>query len=129
MEHFLRNTCQTITGAPLETRRGLFSTIGMESLRAIQMRRVIQDKLFLASKQLDNNVVYEFGNARNLARHLYSLSQGVDSREVDKEALLEEMTARYSQQIAPPRSSEHLWDGAPDKPSARETVVGNAQVC
>ncbi|KAK2603577.1 hypothetical protein QQS21_004257 [Conoideocrella luteorostrata] len=123
IEGFLQDTYQDIVGAPLQSLDLDFFTAGVDSLRAIQMRRVIQNKLYLASKQLEPNVVYEFGNARKLARHLYSIAQGEDSEELDRTSLMRELIAKYSERVTAPTIQQGLWNGAEGNAGAKETVI------
>ncbi|OTB03018.1 hypothetical protein M426DRAFT_264025 [Hypoxylon sp. CI-4A] len=74
IESFLKETYEQIIGAPLPSLETDFFTVGVDSLKAIQMRRVIQKSIDLKGHQLSRNVVYEHQNAKELARYLNSLS-------------------------------------------------------
>ncbi|KAI2635716.1 acetyl-CoA synthetase-like protein [Hypomontagnella submonticulosa] len=76
IEAFLKDTYEQIIGAPLASVETDFFTAGVDSLKAIQMRRIIQKTLDLRGHQLSRNVVYERRNPKELARYLYSLSSG-----------------------------------------------------
>lgn len=76
IESFLKDTYEQIMGAPLASIETDFFTAGVDSLKAIQMRRIIQKTLDLRGHQLSRNIVYERRNPKELARYLYSLGHG-----------------------------------------------------
>lgn len=77
-QKFILDTYERVTGAHLSSIDTDFFSAGVDSLKAIQIRRVIQDTLYLHGKILETNVVYNCRNVRGLAHHLSSLSQGRD---------------------------------------------------
>ncbi|KAI0004734.1 acetyl-CoA synthetase-like protein [Xylariaceae sp. FL0662B] len=102
IEEFLKATYQDVLGAPLEHLDSDFFTAGIDSLKAIQMRRIIQRTLNLGGKQLSSNIVYECGNAKILAKYLFSLGQhledtGEESGEnADEVSAMEKLIQKYS---------------------------------
>lgn len=63
-------------GVQLASVESDFYSSGVDSLKAIQMRWLIQKSLDTKGNTLSSNVVYEHGNARGLAKHLFALSMG-----------------------------------------------------
>ncbi|KAI0526483.1 putative NRPS-like enzyme [Xylaria bambusicola] len=53
-----------------------FFAAGVDSLRAAQVRRLLQQELDLDGHSLPTNVVYDAGNVANLAARLYSMRTG-----------------------------------------------------
>ena len=96
IETFLKATYEDIIGTTLESMDTDFFTAGVDSLRAIQLRRVIQKTLDLKGKKLGSNVVYEHGNVKTLARYLFSLGQGGNGESEDKTQLMKELIHKYS---------------------------------
>lgn len=80
IEHFIGDIYSQVIGAPLLSFETDFFTAGVDSLKAIQMRRNIQKTLDLKGHQLSRNVVYEYRNPKELARYLYSVSSGEDTK-------------------------------------------------
>ncbi|KAF2644124.1 acetyl-CoA synthetase-like protein [Massarina eburnea CBS 473.64] len=76
IETFLKQTFEDIIGASLPSVETDFFTAGVDSLKAIQMRRVIQKTLDLGDHKLSPNVVYEHQNPKKLAAYLHSLCNG-----------------------------------------------------
>lgn len=96
IETFLKDTYNCIVGSSLESLDTDFFTAGIDSLKAIQMRRIIQQTLDLNGKQLSSNVVYEQGNAKKLAKHLSALGQGRNVEEEDRIPLMKTLITEYS---------------------------------
>ncbi|EME44159.1 NRPS-like protein [Dothistroma septosporum NZE10] len=73
---------------------------GVDSLQTTRMWRTIKRELDLGSggQQLSQNIVFERGTIRQLARHLYNLRTGevVQSDAEDEIAIMQEMIERYS---------------------------------
>lgn len=95
---FLKDTYKDVVGCTLESLDTDLFNAGVDSLKAIQMRRIIQKTLDLGGKPLSSNVIYEHGNFENLAKYLFSLSpEGHDlSGSEDKTLLMEELIQKYS---------------------------------
>ncbi|TAQ86891.1 hypothetical protein B7494_g4802 [Chlorociboria aeruginascens] len=96
IEEFLKATYEDIVNGPLESLDTDFFNAGIDSLRAIQMRRIIQKTLDLKGKQLGSNIVYERGSVRTLASYLYSVSQGGNGEDVDRTPLMKSLIQKYS---------------------------------
>ncbi|KAI1331296.1 acetyl-CoA synthetase-like protein [Xylariaceae sp. FL0255] len=53
-----------------------FFAAGVDSLRAAQLRRLLQENLDLGGYSLPTNAIYDAGNVKNLAARLYNLRTG-----------------------------------------------------
>ncbi|KAK5632877.1 hypothetical protein RRF57_008591 [Xylaria bambusicola] len=96
LELFLKKTYEEVMGVKLDSVDADFFNAGIDSLNAIQMRRMIQKTLYLGGHQLSNNVIYEKGNIKLLAAHLYRLAQGLGDEEEDKTPVMRELIDKYS---------------------------------
>jgi acyl-CoA synthetase (AMP-forming)/AMP-acid ligase II len=76
IEQFLKQVFEDIIGSEIPSTETDFFSVGVDSLRAIQMRRVIQKTLDLGGRELGPNVVYEHQNPKKLAQYLHSLCNG-----------------------------------------------------
>ncbi|KAI0466492.1 hypothetical protein F4859DRAFT_526594 [Xylaria cf. heliscus] len=97
IREFILNTHERITGSHLDSIETDFFFAGVDSLKAIQIRRVIQDTLYLGGKTLDTNVVYNYRNVRGLADYLLSLSQDRDIADEGVQSSMERLIGRFSQ--------------------------------
>lgn len=73
-----------------------FFSVGLDSQKAIQMSRLIQRNLDIKGRNLSPNIVYEKGNARELAKYFVALSKGHDVRQGDELGLVRLLIDRYS---------------------------------
>ncbi len=96
LEDYLMMTFRDTIGIPLKSLETDFFTAGVDSLKAIQARRIIQKTLELNGNQLSPNIVYESANAKQLARHLYALGKGKEVQQVDKTSLMRQLITKYS---------------------------------
>ncbi|KAH8650872.1 hypothetical protein BGZ60DRAFT_462084 [Tricladium varicosporioides] len=96
MVDFIMTTFRETIGVPLDSPDVDFFAAGIDSLKAIQMRRIIVKTLELNGKQLTPNVVYENGNPRQLAKYLHALGKGEDGDEEGEASLMKEMVDKYS---------------------------------
>ncbi|EEA26739.1 hypothetical protein EYB25_002224 [Talaromyces marneffei] len=104
IEEFLKSTYEDISGVTLESVDTDFFTAGVDSLKAIQMRRIIQKTLDLNKQRLSSNVIYDQGNVKKLARYLFTLGQGdingdgahMNGEEQDTPSLMSELITKYS---------------------------------
>ena len=98
IESFLKDTYQDVVGTTLESLDTDLYNAGVDSLKAIQMRRIIQRTLDLGGKQLSSNIIYEHGNFETLAKYLFSLSPGGQdlSGTEDKTQLMKGLIQKYS---------------------------------
>ncbi|KAI9716320.1 MAG: putative NRPS-like protein biosynthetic cluster [Candelaria pacifica] len=98
IESFLKDTYKDVAGTTLESLDTDLFNAGVDSLIAIQMRRIIQKTLDLSGKQLSSNIIYEHGNLATLAKYLFSLSPGghdLNGNE-DKTQVMKELIQKYS---------------------------------
>ena len=96
LENYVMNSFRDIIGVPLESLETDFFTAGVDSLKAIQMRRMIEKNIDLDSKTLSPNVVYERGNAKELARYLFALREGEKLQQRDECSLMRQLIGKYS---------------------------------
>lgn len=98
IELFLKDTYKDVVGTTLESLETDLFNAGVDSLKAIQMRHIIQKTLDLSGKQLSSNVIYEHGNLETLAKYLFSLSPGGHdlSGNEDKTLLMKGLIQKYS---------------------------------
>ncbi|TGJ85315.1 hypothetical protein E0Z10_g3446 [Xylaria hypoxylon] len=78
-----------------------FFSAGIDSLRAAQLRRLLQKELDLGRHSLPTNAVYDAGNVTKLAGVLYSMRTGEQlqnghSNEKSETAKMEELISEYS---------------------------------
>ena len=98
IESFLKDTYKDVVGTTLESLDTDLFNAGVDSLKAIQMRRIIQKTLHLNGNHLSSNVIYEYGNFEILAKYLFSLSPGgYDlSGNEDKTLMMKDLIQKYS---------------------------------
>ncbi|KAI5860470.1 hypothetical protein GGS23DRAFT_613703 [Durotheca rogersii] len=96
LEEVICAAYKTVTGTTLDSVEVDFYSAGIDSLRAIQIRRIFQETLYLNGKQLGTNVVYDYRNAKGLAQYLFSLSQGGDVSQNDSQSLVKQFIDKYS---------------------------------
>ncbi|KAI9790851.1 MAG: hypothetical protein M1835_000701 [Candelina submexicana] len=98
IESFLKDTYKDVVGTTLESLDIDLFNAGVDSLKAIQMRRIIQKTLDLSGKQLSSNIIYEKGNFKTLAKYLFSLSPGGHnlSENEHKTLLMKELIQKFS---------------------------------
>ncbi|EPE06928.1 nrps-like enzyme [Ophiostoma piceae UAMH 11346] len=76
---FIIDVFKTQTGIELPTAQSDFFASGVDSLRAIQARRIFQETLGFGGFKLPTNVVYDSRNAANLAHFFHGLLQGTNA--------------------------------------------------
>lgn len=96
LEECLGTIFQDIVGAPVQSLETDFFTAGVDSLKAIQMRRIIQKTIALNGYTLPQNIVYNKGNIKRLAGYLHSLVNEREAAEDDEQANMTDMIERYS---------------------------------
>jgi hypothetical protein len=96
MEAFLKQAYVDIVGAELPSLDIDFFQSGIDSLKSIQMRRIIQKTLDLGGHELSSNVVYNYHNMKELARYLKSLSTGENMQVDDDTVIMEHLIADHS---------------------------------
>jgi hypothetical protein len=73
-----------------------FFESGMDSLQAITARGIMMRELDLGSKNLGQNVVFEYPNFPALAEHLYSVRTGEESNQTDEIEVMRQLIQKYS---------------------------------
>ena len=101
-----------------------FYSSGVDSLKAIQMRRLIQKTIDTKGNSLSTNVVYEHGNAKGLAKYLFALSTGHGAQMTDSIALMREMIGKYSAFPQHVYTHNFIYDRASRSP--RHSVVSQS---
>ena len=98
IESFLKDTYKDVAGTTLESLDIDLFNAGIDSLKAIQMRRIIQKTLDLNGNHLSSNIIYEYGNFETLAKYLFSLSPGGHdiSGNEDKTLVMKGLIQKYS---------------------------------
>ena len=98
IESFLKDTYKDVVGTDLESLDIDLFNAGVDSLKAIQIRRIIQKTLNLNGYHLSGNVIYEYGNLANLSKHLFSLGLGGHdlSGNEDKTLVMKALIQKYS---------------------------------
>lgn len=96
MEAWIMTAFRETIGIALPSSETEFFSSGIDSLKAIQMRRLILKTLDLKGPRLSPNIVYEKANAGELARHLFALSQGEDIQLEDESILAQQLIEKYS---------------------------------
>ncbi|KAI4098391.1 MAG: hypothetical protein LQ339_006446 [Xanthoria mediterranea] len=97
IEEWIMTSFRETIGITLPSTEADFFSSGVDSLKAIQMRRLIQKTLDLQGATLSPNVVYEKANPRELARYLFALRHGNDiPQEEDDSTLAQQLIQKYS---------------------------------
>ncbi|KAL2802843.1 hypothetical protein BJX63DRAFT_413709 [Aspergillus granulosus] len=74
-----------------------FFAVGVDSLKAIHLRRLILRNFKIAdSKSLSYNVVFETGNISKLAAHIRAIQEGQTIVEEDQGCAMQDLISRYS---------------------------------
>lgn len=97
LEEFLARRLNEKFGFEL-TPEADFFTSGVNSLQCIQMWNVIRTELALDGKQaaVGQNILYETGNLRDLARHLQALRDGEVVSKEDELKAMRDLVEKYS---------------------------------
>lgn len=96
LEAFVRATYEDTVGEPLASLEADFFAAGIDSLKALHMRRTLQTKIFLGGRRLETNVVYTCGNAKALARYLHTLSTRAQAPATNDPAQMLGLIDKYS---------------------------------
>lgn len=96
LEDYLFTNFWDETNTCLESVETDFFTAGVDSLKAIQMRRIIQKTLQLNGHQLPQNIIYSTGSIKRLARHLHTLATSEKVGDADDLELMQDLIDRYS---------------------------------
>lgn len=95
-QSFLMKLCREDLGAPLSSAKADFFAEGIDSLKAIHLRRLVL-RNFQLEKNVSRNVVYETGNIARLAKHILALQNGeaMTAVETDRE-VMSRLIEKYS---------------------------------
>ena len=96
LENWILTTFRSTIGIALPSPSAEFFSSGVDSLKAIQMRRLVQQTLDLRGATLSPNIIYEKANTRDLALYLFALSQGAEIRQEGDSQLAESLIEKYS---------------------------------
>lgn len=103
LEDFLLTRFRTDLGVPLESAETDVFSAGVDSLQTTRIWNVIKKELDLGEgngDKLSQNVVFERGNVRSLAQHLYNLRSGIDDSESDSDRaeiqIMQHLIEKYS---------------------------------
>ena len=96
LEDYLMTRFRENIGVCLPTVEADFFASGVDSLKAIQMRHIIQKNLSLNGNRLNPNVIYEKCNAKELARYLFALKNGKKVQQGDPSLLMKQLISKYS---------------------------------
>lgn len=98
LEECIQTIFQDTMGFPVESLDTEFFAAGVDSLKAIHIRRIIQKTIALNGHELPQNIVYNTGNVRKLASYLHSLvSQTEAVAEDEEQTSMTRLIERYSQ--------------------------------
>jgi len=100
LEEYVFNVVRDHAGIEVPDYETDFFAAGVDSLRAAQLRRLLQQELDIGGHSLATNVVYDAGNVSKLAGILYSMRTGEKlqnghSNEKSEIAQMEELISEY----------------------------------
>ncbi|KAI0006634.1 acetyl-CoA synthetase-like protein [Xylariaceae sp. FL0662B] len=100
LEQFVLQLVRQQAGVEIRDPEADFFAAGIDSLRAAQIRRLLQRDLDLGGHTLATNVVYDTGNATSLARLLFAMRTGeklenANSNGVDEITKMERLIEKY----------------------------------
>ena len=96
LEEYLVAAFRDTVGVSLPSTDDDFFSCGVDSLKAIQMRQMIQKNLALNGQKLSTNIIYEKRNAKELAQYLFALSKGEEVQQEDQAVVMQDMIDKYS---------------------------------
>ncbi|CAG1966199.1 unnamed protein product [Fusarium graminearum] len=98
LEDYLLEQLKLKCGVELESSDADFFASGVDSLQCIQMWSLIKREIDLGGNQseLGQNVLYETGNVKLLARQLERLRSGAGDETEDQLKIMEDLVAKYS---------------------------------
>lgn len=101
LRHFIRAEVAAVLGLQDDPAQQLsdeqdFFGLGMDSLQTTRLRTAFVKKLDLGGRQLGLNCVFDYPSVSALARHLYALRTGEDSRQISKEDEMQALIKQYS---------------------------------
>ena len=93
----IMNLCQEEIGLPISTADGDFFAKGMDSQKAIHLRRlVLRDFRVPDSKNIGGNIVFETGTVSSLAGYICALQSGKQITHQDETSVMSELIDKYS---------------------------------
>lgn len=96
-QSLLLRLCQSELSLSIPSIDSDFFAVGLDSLKAIQLRRLILQHLKLDKDALNRNIVYETGNVQALAEHICSLQRGQNDTATDSEhSIMSGLIRKYS---------------------------------
>ncbi|KAL8754995.1 MAG: hypothetical protein Q9199_003953 [Rusavskia elegans] len=95
-EEWIMTSFRDIIGIMLLSSQTDFFSSGVDSLKAIQMRRLIQKTSDLQGVTLSPNIVYEKAKARDLALYLFALRRGEEIQQEDDSILAQQLIKKYT---------------------------------
>jgi hypothetical protein len=98
LEQYLLQMFREHLGVQLKDADTDFFAFGIDSLQCIKMCTLIKRDIDLEGRQseLGQNVLYETGNVRSLAKHLDALRSGTSATSKSEHEWMEELIAKYS---------------------------------
>ncbi|KAH8804499.1 hypothetical protein F5884DRAFT_796175 [Xylogone sp. PMI_703] len=98
LEEWLLNKFRNEFNITLETAESDIFAAGADSLQTMRIWGMIKKELDLGGRaaELSQNIVFEKGNARSLAKYLYFLRTSEGDEEVDEVSIMEELIKKYS---------------------------------
>ncbi|KAF7588262.1 hypothetical protein BBP40_005948 [Aspergillus hancockii] len=93
----LMKLCREELGFPISGVNADFFAEGVDSLKAIHLRRLIlRDFRITESKSIIQNIVFETGNVTRLAEHIHAVQSGQDTKVEDEVPLMPCLIDKYS---------------------------------
>ncbi|KAK5125717.1 hypothetical protein LTR85_011991 [Meristemomyces frigidus] len=98
LEAFLLDKFRKALGVPLPDAETDIFSAGVDSLQTTRMWRIIKQNLDLGEKgdSVSQNIVFEKGNVRSLATHLFQLRTGEAAEDENEIDAMREMIDKYS---------------------------------
>lgn len=93
--HLMR-LCQEELGLPIRSAEAGFFAMGVDSLKALHLRRLVLRDFKLGSNNLSVNVIFETGNICRLAELIHALQTGKDIHAEDELSLMPGLIEKYS---------------------------------
>ncbi|KAJ5668681.1 hypothetical protein N7462_009751 [Penicillium macrosclerotiorum] len=96
-QSLLMQLCRQELRAPISSEKEDFFAQGIDSLKAIHLRRLILQNFWLGSSPVGLNLVYETGSIERLAQHIYAVQNGdlVSPGQSDPE-IMSSLVRKYS---------------------------------
>ncbi|KAH8433380.1 uncharacterized protein LDX57_011014 [Aspergillus melleus] len=96
-EEHLTKLCRDELGFDISSSEAEFFAEGLDSLKAIHLRRLIlRDFRIEDSKDIGQNVVFETGTVSRLAEHIHAVQSGQETKATDDVSLMPGLIEKYS---------------------------------